>query len=123
MDLGKATIMIPTDVMQFGEVELLADSIAAGLRKDAYGEVLAVAKLRYEPFTPHVHEFGWIWNEITINLDKVIGLDELKELLTAAGVPNSAHLTYSDQMRMCGESLAGSDNSFKPNRLPRGPYR
>ena len=117
MDLGKATIMIPADVMQFGDVELLADSIAAVLSQGAYGDVLAVSKLRYEPFTPHVPEFGRTWNEITINLDRVISLDKLKELLIAAGAPSSAHLTYSDQMRMCGESLAGSNNSFKPKPL------
>lgn len=110
MDLGKATIMIPADIMQFGDVELLADSIAAALGQGAYGEILTVAKLRHEPFTPHVPEFGRTWNQITINLDRVIGLDRLKELLIAAGVPSSAHLTYSNQMRMCGEPLVGSNN-------------
>lgn len=105
MDLGKVSIKISADVMPFGDVELVADAIAAALNKDYLGEVLAVAKLRYEPFTPDTPEFGRTWNQIDIMLDKVIGLGRLKELLFASGVPDSAHLTYADQMRMCGGSL------------------
>lgn len=117
MDVGKVAIKIPTDVMQFGDVELVADSIAASLSLRALGEVLAVAKLRYEPFTPHVPEFGRTWNEITINLDRVIDLDSLMALLVDAAVRDSAHITYSDHMRMCGTSMAGSYSSFKSKLL------
>lgn len=120
MDLGKVTIKIPADVMQFGDVELLADAIMVALSHGTYGEVLAVAKLRYEPFTPETPEFGRRWNEITICLDRLISLSKLKELLVSAGAPGSSHLTYTDQMRMCGESLAGSNSSFNPKPL-RGP--
>lgn len=117
MDLGKVTIKIPTDVMQFGDVELLADSIATALSQGSYGEVLAVANLRYEPFTPDQPEFGRRWNEITISLDRVMTLIELKELLVSAGAPGAAFLTYTEQMRMCGESLVGTNNSFQPKPL------
>jgi hypothetical protein len=105
MDLGKVSIKIPADAMPFGDAELVADAIAAALSKGYLGEVLSVAKLRYEPFTPDIPEHGRTWNQVDIMLDKVISLSRLKELLLASGVPDSAHLTYADQMRMCGESL------------------
>lgn len=105
MDLGKVAIMIPADLMSFADVEQVADAIAAAMDKGGLGEVLHVAKLRYEPFDRTSPHFGRTWNEVAISLDRVIGLDRLKALLLACRVPGSAHVTYTDQMRMCGASL------------------
>ena len=105
MDSGKVAIKIPVDAMPLEAVGAVADKLAVALRRAGLGDVVSYAAVIYEPFTPDSPEYGRRWNEIILNLDTAMELRRAASLFLAAGAPFSSHITYTDQMRMCGESL------------------
>lgn len=105
MDAGKVEIKIPADVMPLSAVGAVADKLGVALRRAGLGEVVSYAAVAYEPFTPESSQYGRKWNEIILDLAKVMELRQAADLFLAAGAPFSSHVIYTDQMRMCGESL------------------
>jgi hypothetical protein len=105
MDPGKVLIDIPADVMTLETVGTVADKLGAALRGAYLGHVVSYAKLTYEPFTPESPEYGRDWYQITLELKKAVELRRASDLFLAAGAPPTSHITYGDQMRMCGVTL------------------
>ena len=105
MDSGKVTVKIPADLMTLEAVDAVADRIRIALRRAGLGDVIACRELTYEPFTPDTPEFGRKWHQIDLDLDRTLDSRRVVELLLAAGTPPSAHITYTDRMRLCGDSL------------------
>jgi hypothetical protein len=105
MDPGKVFIDIPADVMALGTVSTVADKLGAALRGAYLGHVVSYAKLTYEPFTPESPEHGREWHQIILELNKAVELRRAADLFLAAGAPPTSHITYGEQMRMCGVTL------------------
>jgi hypothetical protein len=105
MDSGKVTVKIPADLMTLEAVGAVADKLRVALRRSGLGDVVSRHELAYEPFAPDTPEFGRRWHEIVLNLERALDSRRVAGLLLAAGAPRSAHITYTDQMRMCGDSL------------------
>lgn len=105
MDSGKVTVKIPADLMSLEAVGAVADRIRVALRRAGLGDVVSCYELTYEPFTPDTPQFGRKWHQIDLDLDRTLHSRRLVDLLLAAGTPPSAHITYTDRMRICGDSL------------------
>lgn len=105
MDSGKVTVKVPAGLMTLEAVGAVADRIRVALRRAGLGDVVSCRELTYEPFTPDTPQFGRKWHEIVLNLDRSLDSRRVADLLLAAGTPPSAHITYTDQMRLCGDSL------------------
>ena len=105
MDSGKVMVMIPADLMTLEAAGAVADKLRVALRRSSLGDVVSHSELTYEPFTPDSPEFGRRWHQIILNLDTALELRRAASLLMAAGAPISAHIMYTDQMRLCGETL------------------
>lgn len=105
MDSGKVTVKVPADLMTLEVVGTLAGRIRIALRRAGLGDVVSHEELTYEPFTPGTPEFGRKWHQIVLNLDRALDSRRVADLLLAAGAPPSAHITYTDRMRLCGDSL------------------
>lgn len=69
------------------------------------GDVVAVDRVDYEPFTGESEYHGRKWNQIEICLSRTVELDTLVALLAGSGVPASSHLTYTSKMHMAGHTL------------------
>lgn len=105
MDAGKVTVMVPADLMTLEAVGVVAAEAGAALRRSGLGEVVSCYELTFEPFTPDTPEFGRKWHQIVLELHRAPEPRRLADLLLAAGTPPSAHVTYTDRMRLCGDSL------------------
>jgi hypothetical protein len=105
MDSGKVFVDIPADVMALDAVGNIADKLGVALGGAFLGRVVSYAKLTYDPHTPESPEHGREWHRIILDLDKGLELRRAADLFLAAGAPPSSHITYGDQMRICGVSL------------------
>lgn len=105
MDSGKVTVKIPAESMPFEATGAVAARIGVALQRAGLGRVVSHSVLMYEPFTSDSPDFGRRWYEIILHLDVALLPRRLAGLLVAAGAPSSSHVAFTDQMRMCGESL------------------
>jgi hypothetical protein len=105
MDAGKVDIKIPAGAVPFEALAAIARRLDASLRREGLGQVASFGEVTYEPFTPECPEHGRRWNAVTLDLSRPMTLHRAAELFVAAGVPRSAHVTYTEQMHMCGVSL------------------
>ena len=105
MDSGKVEIKIPADIMTIDAVGAVAGKLGVALRRQGLGGVVSYAEVTCEPFTPESPLHGRKCNQITLNLDTAMEFRLAADFFIAAGAPFSSHVTYTDQMRMCGESL------------------
>lgn len=105
MDAGKVDIKIPADAVPLEAAAAIARRLDASLRREGLGKVASFGEVTYEPFTPECPEHGRRWNAVTLNLSRPMTLRRAAELFLAAGVPHASHVTYTEQMHMCGVTL------------------
>ena len=105
MDAGKVDIMIPVDAVPFDAIAAIARKLDVGLRREGLGELLSFGEVTHEPFTPDCLEHGRRWSRITLNMGRSVTLRRAVQLFVAAGVPHASHVTYTEQMHMCGVTL------------------
>lgn len=105
MDSGKVTVKIPADLMSLEAASAVADKMGIALQRARLGNVVSCSELSHEPFARDSPEFGRRWHEIVLHLDTSLPFRRLADFLVACGAPFSSHITYTDHMRLCGESL------------------
>ena len=106
MDSGRVIIIIPADGMALDAVCAIANKLDFALRLEDLGHIVSCSELTFEPFTPESSQFGRKGHQITLTLDTPLEFRRASNLFLAAGALFSSHITYTDQMRMCGGPLS-----------------